>query len=239
MDLDLLLDHLRRELDAFRACLDGDLSAPVEHCGDWTLRDLAAHLGEGNLWAARAVTERHGDHRPPAAPCEPAALARWFEETAEVLTAALGAEPSTPAWTFHPPHTVGFWRRRRCLETLVHRWDAEHALGTPRPLDAELAGEGVAEVLDTMAPRQIARGRAAPPDHAVRLTATDTGASWTYGPGEPVAVLSGTAESLLLTLWGRAPDDPSDPDGPDGGAASVWEGDEEAGRRVLSGPLVP
>ncbi|GAA2388339.1 maleylpyruvate isomerase family mycothiol-dependent enzyme [Streptomyces glaucosporus] len=229
MDTASLLEHLRRELGAFRACLEGDTAAPVEHCGDWTLHDLAAHLGGGNLWAAAAVTERHGDHRPPAAPREPAALERWFEETAAALLDALGAEPSTPAWTFHPPHTVGFWRRR-CLETLVHRWDAEHALGAPRPLDAELAAEGVAEVFDTMAPRQIERGRATPPGHAVRLTATDTGASWTYGPGDPVAAVSGTAENLLLALWGRVPAD---------GDALVWEGDREAGRRVLDGPLVP
>ncbi|MGI5328418.1 hypothetical protein [Actinomadura nitritigenes] len=39
------------------------------------------------------------------------------------------------------------------LEALVHRWDAENALGNRRPLDPVLAGEGVAEVFDTMAPR--------------------------------------------------------------------------------------
>lgn len=51
------LAHLRQELAAFEARLGGDLSAPVEHCGDWTLYDLASHLGGGNLWAAAAVTE--------------------------------------------------------------------------------------------------------------------------------------------------------------------------------------
>ncbi|MGH1554783.1 maleylpyruvate isomerase N-terminal domain-containing protein [Streptomyces sp. L7] len=51
---------LRRELDAFGAVLDGDLSAPVEHCGGWRLVDLAAHMGAGNLWVVAAVRERHG-----------------------------------------------------------------------------------------------------------------------------------------------------------------------------------
>ncbi|WP_049580477.1 maleylpyruvate isomerase family mycothiol-dependent enzyme, partial [Streptomyces sp. SBT349] len=154
------LTSLRRELNAFLACLDGDLSAPVAHCGDWTVRDLAEHLGRGNLWAAVAVTERRGDYRAPAAPTQPAALARWFEDTCATLLAALDTDPATEAWTFHPPRTVGFWQRRRCLEALIHRWDAENALGTPDPLDPELATDGIAEVLDTMAPRQIARGRA-------------------------------------------------------------------------------
>lgn len=49
-----LLQGLRRELDVFRTCLDADLSTPIEHCGDWTLYDLADHLGGQNLWTAAA-----------------------------------------------------------------------------------------------------------------------------------------------------------------------------------------
>jgi hypothetical protein len=56
MDSAGYLAHLRRELGVFEACLSGDLSAPVTHCGDWTLYDLADHLGGGNLRAAAAVT---------------------------------------------------------------------------------------------------------------------------------------------------------------------------------------
>jgi uncharacterized protein (TIGR03083 family) len=163
-------------------------------------------------------------------PRDPDGPAEWFEGTCATLLDALQADPSAPAWTFHPPHTVGFWRRRRCLEALVHRWDAENALGTARPLDAELSCEGIAEVFDTMAPRRLALGRATPPVQAIRLTSTDTGASWTYGPGAPVASVAATAEELLLMLWGRLPADDE---------RIVWEGDRRAGRRVLDGPLVP
>jgi hypothetical protein len=52
------LRHLRGELDTFRDCLGGDLSVRIEHCGEWTLYDLADHLGGSNLWAAVAVTEQ-------------------------------------------------------------------------------------------------------------------------------------------------------------------------------------
>lgn len=230
MDSPAFLPHLRRELTAFRACLDGDLSAPVTGCGAWTLRDLAGHLGRGNLWSAAAVTERRGDFRPGPAPDDRAALGPWFDETCAVLLDVLDADPSTEAWTFYPPHTVGFWQRRRCLETLVHRWDAEHALGSAGPLDPELAAEGVTEVFDTMAPRQIARGHARPPRSALRLEATDTGTSWTHGSGAPVATVAATAEHLLLMLWGRLPGD---------GAAFSWTGDRQAGRDMLAEPLVP
>jgi uncharacterized protein (TIGR03083 family) len=189
------------------------------------------HLGGGNLWAAAAVTEKHGKTKGPAAPREPAALARWFEETSATLMSALDTDPATEAWTFYPPHTVGFWQRRRCHETLIHRWDAEHALGEARPFDPELAADGVAEVFEIMAPRQIVRGRAQPPACAIRLDATDTGGSWTHGPGAPVATISGTAENLLLLLWERIPSDSE--------AAITWDGDRTAGQRVLDGPLVP
>src|SRR5258708_10489867 len=147
--------HLRGALDVVEACLAAALSARVEHCADWTLYDLAAHLGRENLWAAAAVTENRGDYEASPAPRDQAALARWFGDTAGVLLAALDTDPSAGAWTIAPPPTVGFWQRRRCLETLIHRWDAEHALGAAGGLDPALAADGVAEVIDTMAPPQV------------------------------------------------------------------------------------
>jgi uncharacterized protein (TIGR03083 family) len=224
------LAHLRRELGAFEACLAGDLSVMVEHCGGWTLYDLADHLGGQNLWAAAAVTEQRGDYQAPAAPRDPAALAAWFHGTGDVLLAALDTDPSGPAWTIAPPPTVGFWQRRRCLETLVHRWDAEHALGIPSRLDPALAADGVAEVIDTMAPRQVRLGRTSAPPHAVRLIATDGPERWTLGPGDPVVTLRGTAADLLLLLWGRL----------DAGDRAVsCDGRPELARAALSGALVP
>lgn len=220
--------ELRGQLDAFRDCLSGDLSAPVTHCPGWTLYELADHVGNGNLWVATAVREKHGDYQPSPAPRE--GLVSWFEDTSAAMLDALAADPDTEAWTFHPPHTVGFWRRRRCQETLMHRWDAENALGRAGPIDPALAADGVAEVFDIMAPRQITRGRASEPAAAVRFRALDTGGSWTYGPGEPVAEIAGTAEELLLMLWGRLP--VTHP-------AITWSGDRLAAESVLAGPLTP
>ncbi len=230
MDPAAYLDHLRRELGAFEACLAGDLSARVEHCGRWTLYDLADHLGRGNMWAAVAVTDKHGGHEAPAAPRERAALTSWFRGTCGTLLAALDADPSGRAWTIAPPPTVGFWQRRRCLETLIHRWDAEHALGAAGPVDPALAADGVAEVVDIMLPRQVRLGRSAAPPHAIRLRAGDTGSSWILGPGEPVATMDASAATLLLVLWGRLR--AQDP-------AVTWTGDRRKALASLAGPLVP
>jgi uncharacterized protein (TIGR03083 family) len=230
MEPTAFLPHLGRELAAFRACLDADLATPVETCGDWTLYDLADHLGGGNLWSATAVRDGHGDLRPPAAPRGPAALAAWFDDTAAALLDALDTDPAAPAWTFHPPHTAGFWMRRRFHETLIHRWDAQRALGTAVAPDPALAADGIAEVFEIMAPRQIARGRATEPAHAIRVHATDTGDRWTHGPGEPVGEIAGPATDLLLMLWGRLPRDH---------ASLTRAGDRALTDAVLDGPLVP
>jgi uncharacterized protein (TIGR03083 family) len=228
------LDYLaavRRHDDAFAVCLeDGDLAAPVPGCRPWTLYDLADHHGGGNLWAAVAITERRGDLDPPPAPRDRAALVPWFRSAAATLHDALATDPDAEAWTIWPPRTVGFWRRRRAQESMVHRWDAQHALGRTEPLDPRLAADGVAEVVDVMLPRQVKRGRAQPPETAVRLTASDLGTSWTLGPGDPVGGLSGRAEDLLLALWRRQGyDDP----------ALTWDGDAAAARAVLDRPLTP
>ncbi|MDA1362884.1 maleylpyruvate isomerase family mycothiol-dependent enzyme [Glycomyces luteolus] len=224
------LELLRAESAAFSACLDSDLDAPVAHCGDWRLRDLAGHLGRDNRWVIAAVTELRGDFEAPPAPESDAAIRAWFDASTADLLAALDTDPEAEAWTLYPPRTVGFWHRRRVHETLLHRWDAQHALGRALPFDPAVAADGVAEVFDTMAPRQVKLGRVGPPRHALRLRATDTGASWTYGPGAPAAEVSGTAERLLLMLWGRVSADD---------ASIAWSGDREAGDEVLAGPLTP
>jgi uncharacterized protein (TIGR03083 family) len=115
-------------------------------------------------------------------------------------------------------------------ETLIHRWDAQQALEIPGELDPALADDEVAEVIDTMTPRQVRLGRRSAPSHAVRLCAGDTGSTWILGPGEPVATIRATAASLLLMLWGRLPAE---------SPAIAWEGDRKTAQAALGGALVP
>ncbi|GAA2329272.1 maleylpyruvate isomerase family mycothiol-dependent enzyme [Saccharopolyspora halophila] len=220
MDLHAELGH---RLDAFRHQLRGDLTAPIRACPGWTLHDLADHLGNENMWVTTAVREGHPDHQRRAAPRD--GLIEWFEGTCESILDALAADPDAPAWTFYPPSTVGFWLRRRTQETMMHLWDAEEALGEPTAFDTDLAVDGVSEVFDTFVPRQIELGRITAPT-AFRISSSDTGHTWSYGRGEPVAEITGPVRDLLLLLWKRIPEDhPS----------LTWNGD----RSVLDTALVP
>jgi uncharacterized protein (TIGR03083 family) len=228
------LAHLRSDTAALRACLTGpaaDLERPVVHCGGWTLRDLAEHMCRGNLWAARAAS---GGGIPPVPPDRPESgdgLSDRYDAAAVALLAALDTGPARPAWTFAPPRTVGFWQRRRAHEALIHRWDAEHAVGRPGPLDAELCADGVAEVFDMFVPRRVAQGSlTVPQDLSVRLTACDTETTWTYGAGPTAAAVTAPARDLLLALWGRGMF--TDP-------VHLWEGDAVAGREALGAGLTP
>ena len=134
------LTILRSRLDAFSELLSAgiDLAAPVPSCGDWTLHDLVDHVGRGNLWVVTAVAENRGDYVGEPAPKDLAELRTWFASTAAALVGALAAAPDTPAWTFTrlAPRTVGFWRRRRMHETLMHLWDARQAVGVAEPRGA-------------------------------------------------------------------------------------------------------
>lgn len=229
---------LRSELETYAALIDGltkqDLDRQVASCAPWTLYELTDHLGNGNLWVATAVREGHGrNDQERTAPHEPAALHTWLQSTDEEILAALDAHPETRVWTFSTlvPQTVGFWRRRRAHETRMHRWDAEVALGrAAEPFEPEFAADAVSEVFELFAPRMIQRGRATEPAAALAVRATDVGRTWTYGPGEPVAEIAGTAPDLALRLWNRLGAD---------APRLVWSGDREAGERVLAGPLVP
>ncbi|QLY31532.1 maleylpyruvate isomerase family mycothiol-dependent enzyme [Nocardia huaxiensis] len=225
---------LRDKLTAFGALItpEADLTTPVPSCGDWTFYDLVDHMGQGNLWVVTAVAENRGDYEGPAAPKDPTDLRAWYDETAHAIVQSLSAAPETPAWTFTRllPRNVAFWRRRRAQETLMHLWDARNALGAPEAFEPALADDGIAEVFELFAQRMIDRGLATTPTSALRITTTDTARTWTYGPGEPVAELSGPTSDLLLALWGRKP--ASDP-------GFTWSGDRTAGERVLAGPLVP
>lgn len=226
--------HLRAETDAFAAVLAAAiadpalLARPVASCPGWNLYDLTDHLGGVHRWVVTAIDEGHGRGAPDAAPHEASALLAWFADGVADLIAALDRDADRPAWSFsrEPGHDrLAFWQRRQAHENLIHRWDAESAIGRPGPLDATLAADGIAEVLEVFVPRMRARGLLGPLPDAVRLRATDTAAEWVIGddPNHVVATISGPAADLLLHLWKRT-----------GDADLTWSGDGDAGRVTLA-----
>ena len=231
---DFWLTALRAEGSAFLAAVgqDGVLTRPVPSCPGWTIGELSRHLG----MVHRSIRTHAGNgnaHQPwlaipddaPAA--DDPRIVTWFQSEFSQLDTLLDAlDADSPTWTWAPQNrTAAFWFRRMAHETTVHRWDAQAAIGVPEPLERRLAGDTVAEVLDTMVPAGRRRHTA---DVAgiVHLSATDLGQVWTLrlrgqridlvdtnlppdGDARPAcaaasdAAASGTASDLALTLWGR------------------------------------
>ena len=221
--------------DTFLRCLEADfrdlraaavdLSAPVPSCPGWTVDDLVGHVALVYLHKVQAM--RHGSWPkpwPPEASGEKslALLERGYLE----LVTEFAERPdgqSCPTW-YEPDQTVGFWVRRMAQETVIHRVDAELAAGFPvSPIPAELADDGIAEVLEVFLsyatrqwPEDFGDLLRANGNQAVLVSAG--GARWLvrldHGSveiahdtaGQAVAQVSGAPHDVLLWLWRRVGD---------------------------------
>jgi uncharacterized protein (TIGR03083 family) len=218
---------------AFEEAAAGDaLDAPVPSCPDWRLIDLIHHVGRVYL-RVRSHVSRGVASKPETDPAEQlgelptgsAAVQWWAGEHQQLMTLLDALDPQQPAWNWAPvSKQVGFWHRRMAHETVIHRWDAQMALGIVEPIETKLATDGVAEVLDTWLPAGRRKG---PVDRTgvVQLAATDAEEDWFVRlRGEGVALLDtdtlldyddpharvlarGSASDLVLALFGRVPFD--------------------------------
>jgi len=202
------LDHLAalaRAQHQFATVLAAaDPEAPVACCAPWRVADLALHLGAVHWWAAAMALGVDLDPHEPAAPRETAALVAFYTWSAAHLRSTLAdVGPDAPALTLLGPGPAGFWRRRQLHETAVHLWDLSTAAGAGSDtLGDDVWADAVAEVVDTMTPRQVRLGRIEPLPHAVDLVAP--GGTWRLGPDGPAAVtVQGCARDLALMLWKR------------------------------------
>jgi uncharacterized protein (TIGR03083 family) len=142
MEHDELVDHVEQEAAAIVAALRaGPLDVAVPTCPEWTLADLAGHVGSFTVWT-HVLCEGTGRHKPPY-PDQPEgdAVVDWFEELAGHLVAELRATPpDTRVWTWvSSDKTAGFVARRAANELAIHRVDAQTARGRHDPIDPGLA----------------------------------------------------------------------------------------------------
>ncbi len=194
------------------------LGRAVPACPGWNVADLLTHLGA----QARQVPEwvrggrRPGPGWPIPVPPEGQELG-WFGQGWRDLHAAMDVlRAQDPAASWCPwDDTSAFWRRRMLHEHAVHALDVAQALGGPWSVSAEVAQDGIDEVLRLYLGTRFdaeldGRGRA--------VQVRSPGRAWTVGldPGrvevnevacEPDAVLSGSARALYAWLWGRDLDD--------------------------------
>ncbi len=180
--LDQLAQNSERLADAAAAA---GTDADVPSCPGWTVTDLLDHCVRGDGWARTIAEQGRAGSTERVLPAEtdPSlqgdALVEAFREGARSLVAALSSvTPDTPVWTFSSTNrTASFWQRRRAQETSVHRYDAETAAGTPTPLDAELAVDGIDEFFTVFLPR-LADNFGDVGDGTVHLHCTDVEGEW-------------------------------------------------------------
>ena len=221
------LPALAAEQDGFaELAAAADLGLPVPGCTPWTVADLVRHLTAIHRWAAAATRLDPGADLPDDTVFHRAATVAEYPTAAAELRTAL-ADPDRACSTLTGPGTVGWWRRRQLHETFVHRLDLAGALGLPLTADPAVAADCVAEVVDTMQPRQVRLGRMSAPSTGIRLS-TPTG-SWVLGPA-PVAEVSGPELAVAQLLWRRTT--PADP-------RLVVSGDRPAALALLAQPLTP
>ncbi|WP_405744050.1 maleylpyruvate isomerase family mycothiol-dependent enzyme [Streptomyces sp. NBC_01525] len=216
--LALFQDRSAALRDSVAGCPDLDVRVPS--CPDWSLRDLVAHLTKVHRFWAAAVTNGPSGKPPTVAPADDALtaglLARSAAATGELVAALRAAGPAVSCWTWwgesDVPTTSGAVARHQVREAAVHAFDAQTATGTPRPVPAVVALDGIAEFFG------VSHGTAGPWPHEparVGLHAAE-GESWLIdltasgsdvidGRQDTAADLYGSASDLLLTLHGRLP----------------------------------
>jgi uncharacterized protein (TIGR03083 family) len=239
------LDHLRAEGERLeRVALAADLDRPVPTCPGWTVADAVVHTGE--VFAHKVAVLRAGA-RPeegqwPLVPPDGESPVAWYRSRLDELLAELTArDPADPAWTWDEQNqTVGFWYRRMAQEVAVHRVDVEDGAGVPvTPVPADLAADGVDELLTAFISGDWSGDDDDPSLHGQRVQVVAGSTSWTVtvdrgslhaARAEGAATSSGIApdawirgqdpHGVLLYLWGRRPADGLDR----GGDAAALEG---------------
>lgn len=215
MDAKTYAHHLRRDGFALADAAEGRLDADVTSCPGWNMAELVWHTGEvHHFWeqiAAKGLHDYHDAERPKR-PEEPALL-EWFRAGVERLAETLGsADPEREVWTWSSQRDIAFIQRRMAQETAVHRWDAQEAAGAPKPVEAELAVDGIDEFLDFFLPAEP--DRLGGDGDSIHLHSTDAAGEWLvrvqhgelsvqreHAKGD--AAVRAPASDLLLFLWRR------------------------------------
>lgn len=221
------MDHLdgwRTEAARVAELLDhADLDARVPACPDWDVADLAFHIGRVldrfRRIAGQRLTERDQVKQIGRVerPDDDTALPGWFRErVAEMDEVLSDLDGDEPVWNFTRAPHVGAWVPRRMHhELVVHRHDLEEAIGQTSPIDAEVARDGVDELLTVLSTAGTRWGADEPA--SLQVVDDTTGRTWRLrlGPGERAVpdtesgaadvYLEGSPEVLLLVLWRRRP----------------------------------
>jgi len=196
-----------------------DINAVIPYCDEWTVRDAVEHVAQvyEHKIAAVNLAGPKPEPWPPQWPADREPLDWFVDARLRLLDTLTTVEPDAPAWTWLPAdQTAGFWIRRMAQETAVHRVDVEAATGSPAPVDADLALDGIDEVLvmmldgdwtDLPQPDLTGTITVAAGGHRWRATMTSDAVVVSSSDDTPAdAIVEGESSAVLLWLWGRASD---------------------------------
>lgn len=217
------MDHIADLQRDGRALLDAarvaGLDAPVAACPGWNLSRLVGHTGK--VLERTTILVREGLDTPPAPerfvrfPDDESVFDRFAEVLDDVVTTLSGAHLDAPCWNFTGTDlTCAFWIRRMANEVAIHRWDAELAAGTPRPIASERAVDGIDELLTVLLPYSAVL-KSPETSGSFHLHCTDAEGEWltVFTDGRPTTTrehakgdlaVRGPASPLFLWSWNRA-----------------------------------
>ena len=215
MDPDRYAQHIGADAALLVAACRAEPDAPVPACPGWDRRTLVKHVSVPFGWAAvqlEAGPDEKRGFRDAPRPDEDEDVFAFFEGAAARLLAAIAAadlDATFPTWAGPQP---GSWLARRMAhEGAIHRHD-----GAGGSFDAELAVDGVDELLDVFAPLLGAEpfGGTGSTLH-LHATDLDTGEWLAHlgpegltserGHHKGDAALRATASDLYLFAWNRVP----------------------------------
>jgi uncharacterized protein (TIGR03083 family) len=111
--------EIEASTDTLAGLIDGaDLTRTVPTCPEWTLRQLATHVGRAHRWAAEIAATRSAEMIPfrqvpdGRIPDDPAQHAAWLRAGAARVIEAVREAGSDPVWTFDALRPASFWGRR-------------------------------------------------------------------------------------------------------------------------------
>lgn len=233
--LDAFAEELERAVDALETA---PTTASIPSCPGWTATDLGDHLRHvyaawrGNLAGGGtevpAPSERRSEdgtgpagelsRSPAGASASGGGVVEAMHEVGSALLAELAAAgPEVPCWNWSGRDETAAWlARRMALETAVHRVDAERSRGAARPVEAELAADGIEERIDVHLRCDVPGAPSAGLGGSLCLVCSDLDVAfvvevgggrlrWRRGRGPADAALVGTASQLFLFTWNRQP----------------------------------
>jgi uncharacterized protein (TIGR03083 family) len=217
--LSIISDESSRIVNAF----ERDRGAAVTWSDRWSVGTVARHVAATHQVVAAIVDGRpdadfglFGELQAPAK--DSLEFVGWFRSGTTSLLEQLSNVPADDeCWSwFADGRRVGWWSRRMAHEGVVHRTDAESAQGMGPTIEPDVAADGIDEYLDVFVATSRASA-AAPAGPTISFECSDRPERWwldlskqgervvSREPRDASVRFRGSAERLLLMVWGRIP----------------------------------